>query len=187
MTELTVRILAESDWTLYRRVRLSALEESPRSFTASLAEEAGQDEQWWRDRMTRSRRLLAELDQEPQGTISLGQYRDKFASGEVFGLYVLPQVRGHGVSSKLVEAAEALAIQHGYQQLFYWVGVDNPRAIGFAKNYGFRLTGARRPSQANNLDLGDEEIAMVLPLMNDASSVPNPTSGHAAPQEGPLQ
>jgi len=55
-------------------------------------------------------------------------------------------------------------------------------SIGFAKNFGFRLTGARRPSHATNLDLGDEEIAMVLPLMNDGSSVPNPTSGHAAPR-----
>jgi GNAT superfamily N-acetyltransferase len=183
MTELTVRVLGESDWSLYREVRLSALKESPRSFTASLDEEAGQDEQWWR----RSRRLLAEVDQEPQGTISLGTYPDKAASGEVFGLYVFPQVRGHGVSSRLVEAAEALAIEDGFQQLFYWVGVDNPRAIGFATSFGFRLTGARRPSHATNLDLGDEEIAMVLPLMNDGSSVPNPTSGHAAPQEGPLE
>jgi len=187
MTELTVRVLGEADWTLYRTVRLTALKESPRSFTASLDEEAGQDEQWWRDRMTRSRRLLAEVDREPQGTISLGTYPDKPASGEVFGLYVLPAVRGHGVSSRLVEAAEALATQDGYQQLYYWVGTDNPRAIGFAKNFGFRLTGARRPSHATNLDLGDEEIAMVLPLMNDGSSVPNPTSGHAAPREGPLQ
>ena len=105
----------------------------------------------------------------------------------MFGLYVLPEVRGRGVSSRLVEAAEALATQDGYQQLFYWVGTDNPRAIGFAKNFGFRLTGARRPSHATNLDLGDEEIAMVLPLVNDGSSVPNPTSGHAAPREGPLE
>jgi hypothetical protein len=67
------------------------------------------------------------------------------------------------------------------------VGVENPRAIGFAKNFGFRLTGARRPSHATDLDFGDEEIAMVLPLIDDASSVPNPTSGYAAPQEGPLR
>ena len=187
MTEPTVRVLGEADWTLYRTVRLAALKESPRSFTASLDEEAAQDERWWRDRMTRSRRLLAEVDQEPQGTISLGTYRDKPGSGEVFGLYVLPEVRGRGVSSRLVEAAEALATQDGYQQLFYWVGTDNPRAIGFANNFGFRLTGARRASHATNLDLGEEEIAMVLPLLNDGSYVPNPTSGHAAPLEGPLE
>jgi GNAT superfamily N-acetyltransferase len=187
MTEVTVRVLGESDWPLYRKVRLSALEESPKSFTASLADETSEDEQFWRDRMNRSHRLLAELDQQPQGTVSLGRYPDKPASGEVFGLYVFPEVRGRGVSSQLVEAAAALAVEEGYQQLFYWAGVDNPRAIGFAMSFGFRLTGSRRPAHDSDLDLGEEEIAMVLPLMNDASSVPNPTSGHAAPREGPQQ
>ena len=117
MTELTVRVLGEADWTLYRTVRLTALKESPRSFTASLDEEAAQDEQWWRDRMKRSRRLLAERDQEPQGTISLGQYPDQPSSGEVFGLYVLPEVRGHGDLGvgELVEVGEcpgAAAVAH---------------------------------------------------------------------------
>ncbi len=77
MTEITVRVLGETDWRLYRKVRLNALEESPRSFTATLAEEAERDEQFWRDRMTRSHRLLAERDQQPQGILSLGPYPPK--------------------------------------------------------------------------------------------------------------
>src|SRR5512133_3908794 len=60
MTEITVRVLYESEWSVYRDVRLRALEESPGSFTATLAEEADRDEQFWRERMTRSQRLLAE-------------------------------------------------------------------------------------------------------------------------------
>ena len=187
MTAITVRVLGESDWGLYRKVRLGALEESPRSFTATLADEADRDEQFWRDRMTRSRRLLAERDEQPQGILSLGLYPLKPASGEVFGLYVFPDARGTGVSWRLVEAATALAVQDGYQQVFYWVGVDNPRAIGFAKNFGFRLTGHRRPSHVSDLELGDEEVALVLSLMDDASSVPNPTSDQLAPREGPLR
>jgi hypothetical protein len=54
MTEITVRVLDESDWSVYRDVRLRALAEYPGSFTATLAEEAGRDEQFWRDRMIRS-------------------------------------------------------------------------------------------------------------------------------------
>ena len=69
-----VRVLDESEWSLYRDVRLGGLEESPGSFTATLAEEADRDEQFWRDRMTRSHRLLAELGPVPQGIVSLGPY-----------------------------------------------------------------------------------------------------------------
>jgi uncharacterized protein YcaQ len=71
MSEISVRVLDESEWSLYRDIRLRALAESPGSFTATLADEADRDEQFWRDRMTRSYRLLAERDQLPQGIVSL--------------------------------------------------------------------------------------------------------------------
>jgi hypothetical protein len=101
MTEITVRVLDESDWSLYRDVRLRALAESPGSFTATMAEEADRDEQFWRERMTRSHRLLAERGPAPQGIVSLGPYEHEPSAGEVFGLYVLPQARGTGVSWRL--------------------------------------------------------------------------------------
>ena len=131
-----MRVLGESEWSLYREVRLRALAESPSAFTATLADEADRDESFWRDRMTRSYRLLAERGQLPQGIVSLGVYEEEPSAAEVFGLYVVPEVRGTGVSWRLVEAAAALATQNGYGQLYYWVGTDNGRAIGFAKNSG---------------------------------------------------
>ena len=101
-------------------------------------------------------------------------------------MYVVPDARGTGVSWRLVEAAAALAMQNGYGQLYYWVGTDNGRAIGFAKNFGFRLSGYRRPSRASDLELGEQEVALVLSLEPDTRSVPNPTSGKAATREGPV-
>ncbi|HVD54101.1 MAG TPA: GNAT family N-acetyltransferase [Propionibacteriaceae bacterium] len=185
MTEITVRVLDESEWALYREVRLRALADSPDSFTASLADEADRDEQFWRDRMTRSHRLLAERGSVPQGIVSLGPYEPDPSAAEVFGLYVVPDARGTGVSWRLVEAAADLAIQQGYVQLYYWVGTDNARAVGFAKNFGFRTTDYRRPARNSDLQQG-EEIAMVLWLEPDATSAPNPTSQKAATRQGPL-
>ena len=69
-----------------------------------------------------------------------------------------------GVSWRLVEAAAALASREGHRQLYYWVGVDNGRAVGFAKT-GFRSTGSRRPSRVADLALGDCETALVLSLV----------------------
>jgi GNAT superfamily N-acetyltransferase len=100
-------------------------------------------------------------------------------------LYVVPEARGTGVSWRIVEAAAALATQQGYLQLYYWVGTDNGRAVGFANNFGFRTTDYRRPSRVSDLQPG-EEIAMVLSLEPDATLAPNPTSGKPATREGPL-
>src|SRR3954447_8391954 len=185
MAEITVRVLDESDWSLYRDVRLRALEESPGSFTAPLAEEAGRDKEFWLARITQSHRLLAERDSVPQGIVSLGPYEQEPSAGEVFGLYVVPGGRGTGVSWRLVEAAAGLAAQQGYLQLYYWVGTDNGRAIGFAQNFGFRTTDYRRPSRGSDPQPG-QEIAMVLSLEPDTTLAPNPTGGKATTREGPL-
>ena len=186
MSEISVRVLDESEWSLYRDIRLRALAESPGSFTATLADEADRDEQFWRDRMTRSYRLLAERDDVPQGIVSLGPDEQDPSQAEVFGLYVVPEARSTGVSWRLVEATADLAIHAGYTQLYYWVGTDNARAIGFGKNFGFGTTDRRRPARPSELHQGEDEIAMVLGLEPDTTSVPNPTSGKAATREGPI-
>lgn len=186
MAEITVRVLGESEWSLYREVRLRALAQSPNAFTATLADETDRGESFWRERMTRSYRLVAERGQLPQGIVSLGAYDEEPSAAEVFGLYVVPDARGTGVSWRLVEAAAALATQNGYVQLYFWVGTDNGRAIGFATNFGFRSSGYRRPARASDLERGEEEVALVLSLELDTTSVPNPTSGKAATREGPV-
>lgn len=185
MTEITVRVLDESEWSVYRDVRLRALAESPDSFTATLADEADRDEQFWRDRMTRSHRLLAERGLIAQGIVSVAPYEHEPSAAEVYGLYVVPDARGTGVSWRLVEAAAALATQQAYLQLYYWVGTDNGRAVGFAYNFGFRTSDFRRPTRASDPEPG-EEIALVLSLEPDATLTPNPTRGKPASREGPL-
>jgi hypothetical protein len=65
MSEISVRVMDESEWSLYRDIRLRALAESPGSFTATLADETDRGEKFWRDRMTRSYRLLAERGELP--------------------------------------------------------------------------------------------------------------------------
>jgi hypothetical protein len=70
-------------------------------------------------------------------------------------------------------------------QLYYWVGTDNGRAIGFAQNFGFRTTDYRRSSRSSQFEPG-EEIAMVLPLEPDTTLSPNPTGRKPTTREGPL-
>lgn len=174
MSEINVRVLGEEEWSEYRAVRLRALKESPEAFVASAQEEEAYDEARWRDRMNRSRRLLAEEGGTVLGVASVGSHKVPDAGvGELFGLWVDPARRGSGVARKLLEAAAAQARSDDLKQLIYWVGTDNGRAVAFASSFGFRPTDSRRPMEIHGVDDAEdaEELAMVLPLSN-ASGVP---------------
>jgi ribosomal protein S18 acetylase RimI-like enzyme len=174
MSEISVRALREEDWQLYRAIRLKALQDSPEAFTATRSEEDALDEQAWRERLRRARRLVAERDGSPVGVVSLGQGDPEYAgTGELFGLWVAPVGRGAGVAWKLVEAGAAQALADGQRRLGYWVGTDNGPAVAFASSFGFRPTGTRRPMRGKNQAEGAEEIVMVLPLDVDPGSVPS--------------
>ena len=132
--------------------------------------------------MTRSQWLLAERGQVAQGIVSLGPYEEEPQQPKVSACM---SSRRHGVPACPGDSSRLRRLEQAYLQLYYWVGTNNGRAVGFAKNFGFRTTDYRRPSRSSDLDPG-EEIAMVLSLEPDATSAPNPTSGKAASREGPL-
>ncbi|HET7304338.1 MAG TPA: GNAT family N-acetyltransferase [Segeticoccus sp.] len=173
MSEISVRPLGEEDWAEYRRVRLDALQESPEAFVANYDDEQGYDEEFWRARMRRSRRLLAEVDGTPTGVVSVGRSRKNEEVGELFGLWVRPEARGTGVAWRLVEAGASQARDDDRTHLVYWVGTDNGRGVAFASSFGFRPTDRRRPMRVGGSEDGEEEMAMVLPLGSDPGSVPS--------------
>ena len=177
MSDITVRALGEDEWEQYRSVRLNALEESPEAFVASVDEERAYEEDFWRNRMRRSQRLLAEQEGAPVGVASVGQARhegerDNEKVAELFGLWVAPAARGTGVATQLVQAGADAARQQGRSHLAYWVGADNGRAVAFASGFGFRPTDSRRPMRVKASDDDEDEVAMVLPLGEDRG-VPN--------------
>jgi ribosomal protein S18 acetylase RimI-like enzyme len=173
MSEITVRPLGEDEWQDYRAVRLEALRESPEAFVATAEEEEAFDEDYWRTRMRRSARLIAERDGTAVGVVSVGTAasEEDGDSGELFGLWVKPELRGSGVATRLVKSGAVLAQQRGQSRLYYWVGTENGRAVAFASGMGFRPTDERRPMGVQSEIDGEEEIAMVLPLGTDPGVV----------------
>ena len=166
MADITVRALTEEEWDQYRSVRLAALQESPEAFVASYEEEAEYDEDFWRTRMRRSQRFLAEVDGEAVGTASVGEVdTDDGCHAELFGLWVSPALRGKGIATELVSAGATNARTTGKSHLYYWVGTDNARGVAFASSFGFRPTDRRRPMRVQGDS--EEEIAMVLALGDD--------------------
>ena len=126
MSDVTVRPLGEEDWDTYRQIRLAALKESPDVFVSTYAEEDGFDEDFWRLRMRRSVRLLAERDDQAVGVVSVGEakpFGDELEAApgsdiaEIFGMWVDPEARGTGVAWRLVDAAAAKARRAGHSHL----------------------------------------------------------------------
>ena len=174
MSEINVRVLREEDGQVYRDIRLAALREAPGAFVATRAQEEALDEQMWRERVGRSRRLVAERDGRSLGVVSLGHTEEPNpGTAELFGLWVEPEARGTGVAWKLVEAGADQALRDGLSHLSYWVGTDNGRAVAFASSFGFRPGANRRPMRVAGEEDGAEEMAMVLPLGVDPGSVPS--------------
>ncbi|MDE9365002.1 GNAT family N-acetyltransferase [Luteipulveratus sp. YIM 133132] len=177
MTAITVRALGDGDWQVYRDIRLEALKESPDAFAASADQEQGFDEDLWRKRVTRSRRLVAEQDGAPVGVVSVGSVDEQERVVQLFGLWVSPQLRGQGVAWKLVEAGVENARQDEQKYVLYWVGTDNGRAVAFASSFGFRPTDSRRPMReqdaSDDEDDDNLEMAMVFPLGSDPGAVPS--------------
>jgi GNAT superfamily N-acetyltransferase len=168
MSDITVRTLGLDEWDHYRSMRLKALEESPEAFVATHAEEEAESEEFWRARMERSARLLAERDGEPLGIASVGPGGAAEATAaQPVGLRVRPEARGSGDAAALARAGAHAAAEQGKSQLLYWVGTENGRAVAFASSFGFRPTGTRRPMRVVSKDDGEEEIAMTLPLAGD--------------------
>ena len=172
MSDITVRTLGVDDWEQYRSVRLTALLDSPDAFVATHDEESAEGEEFWRARMVRSTRLLAERAGEPVGIASVGPAEaDQPDTAQLFGLWVHPLARGTGVATALVRAGAQSAAEAGNRQLHYWVGTDNGRAVAFASGFGFRPTAERRPMRVVSEDDGEEELAMTLPLAGDRGGI----------------
>ena len=178
MADITVRLLGDDEWQSYREVRLAALRDAPEAFVATFEEEDAFDEAYWRERMVRAHRIVAERDGESEavGVVSLGLHEDDPGTGEVFGLWTAPTVRGERVARGLVSAAAEQSTADGCRLLYFWVGSDNASAVGFASSFGFRPTATRRPVRvAEGATAKDaDEVAMVLPLGSDPTQVESP-------------
>jgi len=181
MLDLTVRVLGQQDWPVYRAVRLAALEESPDVLGATRDREASADEDHWRVQMTAARRLVVELDGRVCGVVSVGRFGEEPDSADLSRLWVDPSARSTGAAGRLVDSAVTLAAAEGLKRMYYWVGTENARAIGFATSFGFRVTSRRRAVDGEDPASGDTEIALVLPLEADSSTVPNAAGGFVRP------
>lgn len=98
----------------------------------------------WRERIAKntSTTLVATKAGNVKGWINFGPSRDldaRSATGEVFAMYVRPEMWRRGVGSALWQFAKIQLQQDGYSEVTLWVLERNDRARHFYEKVGFTL------------------------------------------------
>ncbi len=79
--------------------------------------------------------VIARLNGEAVGCGALRPLDGK--TGEVKRMYVVPMMRGRGISRKILNELEAEAKKVGYEKLWLETGVLQPQAIGLYEKDGY--------------------------------------------------
>lgn len=133
---LMVKLARYDDVATYRALRLMALEDSPSSFGASLAEETAFDESQWLTRIVEDEVLLLWVDGVPAGLSKVSVANDVCWLKSV---WLAPEYRGKGIAGVLIGSSLAMTALLGHKELLLWVGRDNLAAMALYARHGFNV------------------------------------------------
>jgi RimJ/RimL family protein N-acetyltransferase len=140
---ISLRHLTTADAASFRRLRLIALEESPAAFEASFSQEEKMDASEFARRLEEGpgRWIIGAFqDAELLGMVGFARQRgDKTChKGLIWGMYVIPQLRGRGIGRRLLietlTRAEALP---GLRSVHLSVVTSNLSALRLYESFGF--------------------------------------------------
>jgi ribosomal protein S18 acetylase RimI-like enzyme len=114
-----------------------------------------------------SHTVVSRYDGHISGFVSFGKCRDDPAAadrGEIFALYVTPEMWGHGCGRALLRHAVAQLLAGGCSSVSLWVLCTNQRAISFYESSGFeRVIGSEKV-----FEMGGRQIEEVVFLCQHA-------------------
>lgn len=162
---ISLRVLCNDDWPLWRELRLGALREAPYAFGSKLSDwqGAGDTEERWRARLTDvPLNVVASLDGKPAGMIgALGA--DNGRTVELISMWVAPFARGRGVGDTLIQAIVSWAARQHAERLVLSVRNENKRAIALYARHGF-IDAGPDPTIAD----GDPPERLMIRLLTQA-------------------
>ncbi|MEU3224620.1 GNAT family N-acetyltransferase [Streptomyces sp. NPDC006976] len=130
--------------------------------------DAEQRRQWFSQPGRQSRDLVALGDRGPVGWICFGPCRSDVAGtgtgrvGEVYALYVSPDLIGRGIGRALLGEAHARMKGQGFGVSALWVLGDNQRAQRFYERAGYHADGAAQDDDYDGTTLTELRYQRVL-------------------------
>jgi ribosomal protein S18 acetylase RimI-like enzyme len=128
--------------------------------------DASQRRQWFSQPGRQSRDLVALGDHGPVGWICFGPCRSEVPgpgrAGEVYALYVSPDLIGQGIGRRLLEEAHGQMRSQGFGASVLWVLADNRRARRFYERSGYQADGATQDDAYDEVTLTELRYQRVL-------------------------
>ena len=159
---LTIKILEDKDWCIFRTLRLEALLDHPEAFGSSYDEEAKFSMEAFKDNYKKCDIFGAFLNEQLVGCA--GFFVHSFTKmghrGFLFAMYIRPDHRGFGIADTLVKAI----IKHARKkviQIHLGVVTTNKIAVRLYEENGFRIYGTE-PRAIKVKDAYYDEHWMVL-------------------------
>lgn len=167
---MNIRILNEVDAHIYQELRLNALKTNPEAFGSTYERE-----------VQFSIETVIERIKPSEYKFTLGFFDDSVVlvgivtfmrenniktahKGNVFGMYLVPGVRGQGIGKSLIsELIKKASKCEGLEQINLSVVSDNHHAQKLYKSVGFEVYGTERRALKFNGQYYDEDL-MVLTL-----------------------
>lgn len=165
---MKIRILYETDANLYQKLRLSALQINSEAFGSTYEREVNFSLETIEERIkpTEDKFILGAFHEQNQlvGTVTFVRETGLKTAhkGNIYGMFVAPEVRGKGVGKMLLlELIRRAKECEGVEQLNLTVVSDNIPAKSLYQSLGFQVYGVERNALKWNDEYFDEDL-MVL-------------------------
>jgi ribosomal protein S18 acetylase RimI-like enzyme len=146
---VSVYEVPESDWEIWRDLRLDALADAPYAFGETLARAQSRTDEdwrsWWSDDEGTGPRYIGLLDGAPAGMCGILFPQDLDRAPLIISMWTSPSARGHGVARAMLDACVEYGEAAGYSRLLLGVVDDNLPARRLYERYGFVETGESEP------------------------------------------
>ncbi len=143
---ITVRRINIGEGTLYKRLRLASLAESPEAFGTTLTEAKARSKESWHEQADCTSEgcdqatFLAFSNGEPIGLAALYWDAQDESLGTLIQVWVDPEHRGSNVAVKLLDEIFTWAKKNEFACISAWVVKTNRQMSRLLTKYGFKIT-----------------------------------------------
>jgi len=181
---ISVRRIQIDEGELFKRMRLTALRESPFAFASTYKAALRRSPESWSEQANSTAQgsdrctFIAFSDDSPIAIAALYRTEEENDVGELLQVWVSPEHRGKGVARDLMDAVFQWASANGFRTAVATIGKDNVRAQRFYQKYGFKPESEASLDGPDNLDVLvkviDAKLAHVSREMHAKQSHPHP-------------
>lgn len=141
-----IKLLTSRDWHTLKKIRLSALRDSPHAFLHSYEDESKYDEARWRAEFVRGEWYIRIATGRPEPVGLVGITREPITQRRFLEyLWVAPECRRRGVAFSMINYVLGRLRKSAVRTVFLWVLDNNDRATRLYKRLGFVSCNYRQP------------------------------------------